>query len=167
MYRLLILTALAASAPVAGNEVSATQAFERLSALQGKWTGTFANGKAHSVEYRLSAGGTALIETWTLGPTRESITMYALDGARLLATHYCPQGNQPRLKFTEVDAQGKYQFAFVDGTNLQNPEGWHQHTFWVSFDDATHYTRSETYVPNQGATETGAEEPVVYTRVGE
>ena len=165
MQRLLILLVLTLAAPAKAEDVSARQAFERLSALQGRWTGTFANGKTHSVEYRASAGGSALIETWALSPTRESITIYALDGDRLLATHYCPQGNQPRLEFKGVDDAGKYQFAFVDGTNLQNPEGWHQHAFWVRFDDETHYTRNETYVPNQGDAEAAAEEPVIYTRV--
>ena len=54
-------------------------AFERLKALQGHWEGQFEDGRKHTVEYRLSAGGTVLVETWQLAPGRESMTLYHLD----------------------------------------------------------------------------------------
>ena len=47
--------------------------------------------------------------------------MYHLDGDRLLATHYCPQGNQPRLKLMDDGDPKRLSFAFVDGTGMP---GW-------------------------------------------
>ena len=40
-----------------------------------------------SIEIWLVANESALVETWTMSPTRQSMTVYTLDGDRLLATH--------------------------------------------------------------------------------
>jgi hypothetical protein len=135
--------------------VTAEQAFERLSTLVGRWQANVGE-RMISVDIRLSAAGSALVETWTLSSSRESLTIYTRDGDRLLATHYCPQGNQPRLRFEGADAEGRYRFAFVDGGNLQDPQRQHQHALWTRFDDANQFTRSEIYLPN-GATAEAAE----------
>ncbi|MCB1636853.1 MAG: hypothetical protein KDI51_19855, partial [Xanthomonadales bacterium] len=124
--------ALAATLSLCGSaevhaETLAQQAFADLASLAGEWEGTYANGRSHRVNFALTAGGSVIIETWTMSPTRQSLTLYALDGERLLATHYCPQGNQPLLVLTERDADDHDHFAFLDGTNLQDPNGSHQH----------------------------------------
>lgn len=147
---------------------SAQQSFDRIAALAGHWQGTFANGRAHSVDIRTSAGGTVIVETWTLGPERESITIYHLDGERLLATHYCPQGNAPRLQrvATGDDATpARIAFEFVDGANLQPPDGWHQHSFWLEPRADGTFVRAETYVQNGTRGSDEPEEPVTYSRV--
>jgi hypothetical protein len=94
------------------------------------------------------------------------MTLYALDGERLLATHYCPQGNQPRLVFGGEDAQRRLQFHFVDGSHLHVRGASHQQAFWIRFDDDGSFERAETYVENDTA-ESPAEEGAVvhYTRV--
>jgi hypothetical protein len=157
---------LIAVAPASADETAA-EAFAALSKLQGRWEGEFANGRKHSVDYRLSAGGSVLVETWTLGPQRESITMYHLDGDRLLATHYCPQGNQPRLKLVDDGNPDRLSFAFVDGTGLQPADGWHQDSFWVEVQGDALYLRDEVYAPNAPASkeEEGDSPPVTYRRV--
>jgi hypothetical protein len=127
---------------------TAAEVFARLGALVGDWTGTFENGRTHRVTYRLSAGGTVLVETWALAPGRESITIYYVDGDELLATHYCPQGNQPRLRLISGTHQDRFDFALKDGSNLSVPGGWHQHLMWLQLGNADSFTRSETYVEN-------------------
>ena len=147
---------------------TAAAAFATLSQLQGRWEGEFANGRKHSVEYRLSAGGSVLVETWTLAPGRESITIYHLDGDRLLATHYCPQGNQPRLQRVDDGDPKRLSFAFVDGGNLQVADGWHQDSFWIDVQGEALYRRLEIYVPNFPAAAQESEEesaPVTYRRL--
>ena len=151
---------------VALADETAAEAFAALSKLQGQWEGEFANGRRHTVDYRLSAGGTVLVETWTLAPGRESITMYHLDGDRLLATHYCPQGNQPRLQRVDDGDPERISFAFVDGTGLQKPGGWHQDSFWVEVESDARYRRDEVYAPNAATGETEEDAPPVsYRRV--
>lgn len=124
--------------------------FARLGGLAGDWEGTFSNGRHHTVNYRFSAGGTALVETWALAPGRESLTIYTLDGDALVATHYCPQGTQPRLKYSG-ERDGRLQFELLDGGSLQVPGRSHQHAFWLQWNGGDALVRSETYVENGAA----------------
>jgi hypothetical protein len=164
------LTCVAAlfSCDAAAADDSAQRTFAALTALVGDWEGTYSgSGSTHQVNYRMTAGGSVLVETWTMSPTRESMTMYSVDGDQLVATHYCPQGNQPRLALVGADADGRLQFRFRDGGNLQNPEGSHQHAMWLSLDLPEHFTRSETYVGNAEMDKPldGEGEAVVYRRL--
>ncbi len=144
-------------------------AFKRLSALVGTWEGKFEDGRAHRVAYRLTAGGTALIETWTLGPTRESLTLYHLDGDALVATHYCPQGTQPRLQLSSATGPAeRLSFVLRDGGSLQVKGKSHQHAFWIELKGIDAFVRSETYVENGSSAAAIANAPadaaVTYTR---
>lgn len=121
---------------------NAEASFARLKTLVGTWRATSANGRP-TITYRLSAGGTVLVETWTLSPTRESLTLYHLDGRSLIATHYCPIGNQPRLRLAEAGAD-RLRFAFRDATNLDRSKDSHQHALSLRF-DGDRIVREETY----------------------
>ena len=144
---------------------AAAHAFEQLSGLVGAWESRVGDGPPHSVEYRLSANGSVLVETWALGPGRESMTLYHLEGDRLLATHYCVQGNQPRLQLVKSTAN-EFYFEFRDGTNIHVAGGEHQHAFWLKLTGRDSFARSETYIRNDSAPdEVGvAGEAVTYTR---
>lgn len=122
----------------------AEPSFERLKSLVGAWRGTWSDGRPVGLTYRLSAGGTVLVETWALSPTRESLTLYHMDKGALLATHYCPQGNQPRLRLTSATAD-RMSFAFKDATDLDRAKESHQHAFSLRFDGPDRIVRSETY----------------------
>lgn len=143
---LFLLATLPTSA--SADQPSAAAVFEQLKSLQGQWRSAKPDGKT-TVEYRLIANGTVLVETWTMSPTRQSMTVYALDGERLLATHYCPQGNQPRLVLAGTNADGTHRFDFLDGTNLQDSEGFHEHAFTIRIDGPAALTRCETYIGNR------------------
>jgi hypothetical protein len=154
---------------VAEADVTAADAFKQLTSLVGEWQGKFPDGRAHTVSYRLTAGGTVLVETWTLGPNRESMTLYSISGSDLLATHYCPQGNQPRLRLVRGSDPATLRFEFLDGGNLDVPGKSHQRSMWIRFDAPTSFARSETYVPN-GSTPaeisaTREEPAITYTRL--
>jgi hypothetical protein len=149
LWALTLLTSIACCALASAQTPSATIVFKELTTLVGDWQGYDAQGKqSYSVSYHLTANGSALVETWTLSPGREAITIYALDGSRLLATHYCPRGNQPRLVFAGRDMEGNYRLQFLDGTNLQDPNRTHQHAFWIRIGSADSFLRGEAYVPN-------------------
>ncbi len=79
--------------------VEAKAAFDRLKTLAGEWN-VAASGEHHDskVIYKVTAAGSALMETDSAGSKHEMVTMYHLDGKDLLMTHYCAAGNQPRLK---------------------------------------------------------------------
>lgn len=157
---LLLVSSLALTAVSGADPINARAAFEKLQTLVGEWEGKTEAGRVLKVSYRLTAANTVLIETWTLGPQRESLTLYHMDNESLLATHYCPVGNQPRLRFKEGGSASLFVFEFVSATNLSKPEVAHQHRFEMELLDAKSFARSETYLENGK----GEPERIVYSR---
>jgi hypothetical protein len=84
-------------------------------ALPGTWT-TPSKGGGFSVSYELISGGSALVEEWGRGTPHETETVFYPNHTELLLTHFCAQGNQPRLRVAEVTSD-KVVFRFVDVTN--------------------------------------------------
>ena len=169
IFASLLIFSLRAGAARCEDAPSGTAVFKRLGNLVGTWSGRTSSGGVHTVTFRYTAAQSVLVETWTLGSGRESMTLYALDGDDLLATHYCPQGNQPRLEYTGVDKVGRWQFHFRDGSNLHVKGRSHQHAFWIKLQDDATFERGETYVDNDAALPTQAidGEAVRYTRVAD
>jgi hypothetical protein len=83
--------------------------------LLGRWVLPGKNG-VFVVSYKLISGESALVEEWGAGTPHETETIFFPDLADLLLTHYCAQGNQPRLRVTEVSSESVV-FKFVDVTN--------------------------------------------------
>jgi hypothetical protein len=159
--KLILLASSLALTAAAAEPITPRAAFAQLQTLVGEWEGKTEKGRALKVSYRLTANNTVLIETWTLGPTRESLTLYHMDSESLLATHYCPVGNQPRLRFKEGGSASLFAFEFVSATNLPKPEAAHQHRFEMELLDANSFARSETYLENGK----GEPERIVYSRI--
>jgi hypothetical protein len=147
MQLFLIATLLSVSSVASANESAAKAVFEQLKSLSGNWREVGAKAGT-LLDMKSIANGSSLVETWTMSPTRQSMTIYTMDGTKLLATHFCPQGNAPRLSFVKTDASGAHHFEFVDGANLQDAKGRHQHAFWIRKNADGTVTRNETYIPN-------------------
>jgi hypothetical protein len=110
------LTACAtAGPPVPASELAAWHRIAET--LPGQWRASW-DGHAVDVSYRLTARDSVLLETWMPGTSAETITAYHRDGQRVMLTHYCAQGNQPRLRLASVD-DGALVFRRFDATNLQ------------------------------------------------
>jgi hypothetical protein len=106
--------------------VDVTAAFARLKTLAGEWEADTKMGKAR-LSIELIAGGTALVERETIATMPPMLTVYHMDGDRLLLTHYCMAGNQPRMQARAFNAgTGEIDFAFLDATNLK-PGAGHMH----------------------------------------
>lgn len=146
---LFTFTVLAASV-VHGKDFNAAATFEELKTLVGDWKSSNPSSST-TANYRLIASGFALVETWTMSPTRQSMTVYTMDGSRLIATHYCPQGNAPRLEMTSTDKSGTHHFLFFDGANIQDKSGSHEHAFSIKVESSGLLTRSETYIGNESS----------------
>ncbi|HEY5721874.1 MAG TPA: hypothetical protein VIT45_06085 [Allosphingosinicella sp.] len=141
--------------------MSAPAAFEQLKSLAGEWRGQRPDGRTVEVRYRLSAAGSALVETWDLGPGVEALTVYHMDGRALMATHFCPQGNQPRLRMRPSVSEGRLDFDFQDSTGVE-PGHWVQRAFWIELHPGGTFSRGETYAQD-GEEET---EAITYERLG-
>lgn len=127
------------------NPANATPAFEKLKTLVGHWEATTEKGKA-SATYQLVSGGTALLEHLKVPGESEMITVYYLDGNRLLLTHYCTAGNQPRMQAGTFDpTTNRIDFQFLDATNLPNPDAGHMHSAVIVFRGPSEVTEDWTF----------------------
>ena len=125
-------------------QADAHKSFDLLKGLEGTWAHTNQQGKTIQVVFRLTAGGSALMsEIMGSGP-ENMITMFHMDGERLLLTHYCGAGNQPRMKMIASDAKS-VTFEFLDGTNIGPGEG-HMQRVTFTQTDANHHSEEWVFL---------------------
>jgi hypothetical protein len=138
---LLLITASAALA-----QSVAQKSFGQLKSLAGSWEGKNAQGHALQVTFQDTAGGSALMsEIHGHGP-EDMISMFHLDGPnRLILTHYCGSGNQPRMQATASPDGKTITFDFFDATNLATPDAGHMQRVVFTVIDANHHTEDWTF----------------------
>ena len=156
-----VVVVLSASFALAQNE--ARKSFDQLKALEGMWEGTNSQGQSIRVSFRSTAGGSALMsEIHGHGP-ENMITMFHMDGDRLLLTHYCMAGNQPRMQARAYNPEsGEQEFQFLDATNLTTPGAGHMHNVKFRFVDQDHLAAQWEFYENGQPKMT---ETAQYTRV--
>jgi hypothetical protein len=135
----LILAALAITT-TASAQTDAQKAFTAIKNMPGTWEGKTADGRAVRVDFKVTAGGTAVMsEIMGHGP-EDMISMFHLDGPdRLILTHYCGAGNQPRMQ-ASVSPDGKtITFTFFDATNLAAPDAGHMQRMTLTMIDENHH----------------------------
>ena len=87
---------------------SASAQLEQLKKLAGRWEGTAQGGSNLAEpavsEYKVTSGGSAVIETIFAGTPHEMVSVYH-DGrnGKPSLTHYCMIGNQPEMELTSGD----------------------------------------------------------------
>ncbi|HEV8231037.1 MAG TPA: hypothetical protein VGQ75_01710 [Thermoanaerobaculia bacterium] len=153
---LILLTASFALAPVVPAAPGANPAWEKMKSLVGEWEGTMSHGDQTMpvrVSYALVSSGTSLMERLTTPDGHDMVTMYYPDGSRVMMTHYCSEGNQPRMR-AEASSGDVVAFSFVDATNLATPQAEHMRKLVVKFQDADHFTQEWTH-SKAGKEETG------------
>jgi len=119
-----------------------TTDFGKLKQLIGKWEAmSKMSGKNQKVfvNYKLTSGGTALVETLFPGTPHEMVSVYTADGGDLMMTHYCMLGNQPRLKVEESDQPNQMKFEFDGGTGIKSSKDPHMHALTITFIDPDHF----------------------------
>jgi hypothetical protein len=130
---------------VATGSIDAKAAYARLKTLVGEWRGTDP-AKGERVTYELIAGGTSLVERDEANGRPVMLTVYTVDGNRLLLTHYCMAGNQPRMQAREFDATtGRLRFDFVDGTGMSSKDAGHMHAATLRIADHDHLSSEWIY----------------------
>jgi hypothetical protein len=120
-------------------------AFEKLKGLAGTWTANMMtpDGPAATMEYRVTGGGSVVMETMMAGTPHEMINMYTVDGDSVLAQHYCSAGNQPLLRlnvrkstatqlvfdFVKVTGPGD---TYINGVTIRFTEDGKAEEAWTS-----------------------------------
>jgi hypothetical protein len=119
-----------------GNKPSRLDLFKQLA---GEWVGTttpqLKDAKEVHVTYKVTSGGSAVVETLFPGTDHEMVTVIHRDGDDLLLTHYCMLGNQPQMKAPATGDGNRVEFKFVRATNLKSDKDMHMHDVTFTFVD--------------------------------
>jgi hypothetical protein len=140
--RILIASALAActsaavAAPAAPSAVAkaASPALDRFKGLAGDWVaaedGEMSKKGDLVARYAVTAGGSAVVETVFPGSPHEMVTVYHADGPDLVLTHYCVEGNQPRMRARAAKGS-RFDFEFDGGGTIDPRRDRHMHSATV------------------------------------
>lgn len=140
----ILIAALALMTASALAQTDAQKAFTTIKTLPGTWAADTRMGPVQ-VTFKVTAGGSAVMSE-ILGK-EDMISMFNLDGpGRLLLTHYCAVGNEPRME-ASLSPDGKViTFTYVDATNLATPDAAHMQKMILTMIDDNHHTEEWTLV---------------------
>jgi hypothetical protein len=150
--------------PAANTQSNAQAAFQQFAPLVGEWTGA-QDGQPVKVIYAMTGNGSAFMETLVPVnlPAATMITMFTVNGDRLIATHYCAARNQPKMIADHSSDLSKgVTFRLTSITGMKSPADWHNTGLTFVVDDPNHITQHWTYA-YQGKS---GENTFHYTRVG-
>jgi hypothetical protein len=140
----LLLPALALTAYAGDDKAEHRQAgttlpaFEQFKQIAGTWEGKEVEGRMGTdvrAVYRVTSGGSAVVETLFPNSDHEMVTVIHPDGDDLLLTHYCMVGNQPQMKASGRSDAKEVAFKFVRATNLKSADDMHMHDVTYTFVD--------------------------------
>jgi hypothetical protein len=129
---------------VASAPSDAQKAFELMKTLAGSWEGTIM-GLSTQITIRVTSSGNAILHEATgTGRPDNPITMFYVDGDRLLLTHYCDSGNRPRM-VGKTSPDGKtVEFDFLD-VSSSTQRGMMNHMVFTMI-EANHHSEAATYM---------------------
>ena len=116
----------------AANAADGEGIMSRLAALEGDWILLDENGEETDIigsSFRLTSAGSALMERMfpDNAEGHEMLNVFHADGERVLMTHYCGAGNQPRLEVIATDDENRLELQFESITNVSSPDEDHMH----------------------------------------
>ncbi len=129
---ILIATAATAQVSVMGvpERDPTTPDLDTIKKLAGDWVELDEAGSPTDnvvSSYRVTAGGTAVLDIEFGGTDHEMLTVYHQDGDDLVLTHYCVLGNQPHMRAEPGTGRDRLVFNCVGGTNLNCAIDKHMH----------------------------------------
>lgn len=140
LVTLSLACALAGCASTARLPAASAEAhFERLKQLAGDWVAVNGSEMAAAgarVSYRVSGGGSTVIETLFPGSPQEMVSVYHTAKGQLVMTHYCASGNQPHMVARAQPDDSRLVFECVGGTNVDFSKGVYMQRAEFEFVDA-------------------------------
>lgn len=124
-----------------------TPAFDQLKSLAGEWEGTNSSGAAVKLSYQVVSNGSAIMERLShANKEPEMVTMYTLEGDRIVVTHYCSAGNQPTMQTAPLtSATGKFDFTFARLGGANSPDEGHMQSLSLTLTDKSHLAQVWTF----------------------
>ena len=127
-----------------------------MKALAGHWEGSSNEGKMEekvAVDYKLTSGGTAMLETLFPGTPHEMISVYHDQAGKLMMSHYCMLGNQPLMELKKADANAM-NFELAKGGTIDPKKDTHMHGLSIAFLDPDKITHWWSFYENGRQTKT-------------
>ena len=122
----------------------ANAGFEKLKTLEGIWTGIDTDGRSIRISYKTVSAGTAVMETIDHDKLESvMVTMYHLDNDKLIMTHYCSMGNQPRMRLSEIHPT-TVSFVMFDASNHSRKDDPIMNRLVITWTDQDHITEEWT-----------------------
>lgn len=141
---LFAFTLIASQMNAAPGQGAADQ-FKKIKSLAGEWQGKRAqDGKSVNATYELVSNGSTVMETLMPSDEPTMVTMYHMNGDKVMMTHYCAVNNQPRMESVPSES-GMVKFALKDISNLASPEDGHMVKMSIAFKDDDHITHTWTF----------------------
>lgn len=118
-------------------------AFSQLKTIAGSWSGAHEmNGKKETfnMNYRITAGGSALLETIGAGTEKEMISVYTGPGELISMTHYCLMGNQPSLILDSYE-NNVFHFKHSKTKGIKTNKEMYMGELTITLKDKNHMTQ--------------------------
>jgi hypothetical protein len=145
----LALIAILAPLSIAQTPNNAASTFHQLQALAGDWEGKDDGGNPVKTKFQVVAGDTTVLETLSMSGMEQMLTLYTIDADGIALVHYCPTGNQPRMRAVPSSATAKeLVFAFQGATNLPDPAIGHEQKLVLQFVGADQIVERWTWRKN-------------------
>jgi hypothetical protein len=114
-----------------------SKAFERMKQLAGSWEGSMNMGKETmkmKTSYKLTAAGSALVETTHEGSPHEMISVYHDNkSGKMTMVHYCAEHNQPKLILSTMN-DNKLSMDLASDSDIDTANESHINSVSVQFD---------------------------------
>ena len=117
-----------------------SEGLQRIKMLGGVWEGTSKkDGKEEkvTVEYHVTSGGSAVVETLFPGTPAEMVTIYHDEGGKLSMTHYCMLANHPVMDLVK-SGNNRLEFSLAKDGHVDAAKEKHMHALTLDFPDSTH-----------------------------
>jgi hypothetical protein len=127
-----------------------SEGFELMKQLVGSWETTMNKGEGTvkmTASYKLTAGGSAIVETIFEGAPHEMVTVYYDNpGRKLSLTHYCMLRNRPKMALQSMKAN-ELTFDLSKNSGINEAKEDHMHSLSITFEGkdkmVQHWTRFE------------------------
>lgn len=140
---LTIIAMMAALTAVTPPQTSPDRAaFESLKAMRGDWR-EVGRPRPFTLNYRTMSSDKVVVETWTGSNGQQSITVFLMEGERLIATRYSSLGSHPTMSLTSA-ADGELAFTFRSAINPPTGDGPYIRAMSIRR-DGNRMTRTDTF----------------------
>jgi hypothetical protein len=129
--------------------------FAQVKKLEGHWEGiTKEDGKDKPVtaDYRITAGGAAVVETLFAGTAHEMVSVYHPEGEGVAMSHYCLLGNHPKMTLKKASDNSMF-FEMKGHDGIASTKEPHMHSLLITFKSPTEITQEWTNFENGKAGE--------------